>query len=104
MGGGGFPFWVFISDIYTSHSFRIGSVSQVNFLHNIEIGTAIPINLRVLLLVHGLGSLLVLREGSFLVGDLLSEGGELLSLLLLDVEAFLSGLLLVEGIAGCGTA
>jgi hypothetical protein len=61
-------------------------------------------NLGVLLLVHGLGSLLVFREGSLLVGDLLPERGKLLSLLLLDVEALLGGLLLVEGVAGSGHA
>jgi hypothetical protein len=61
-------------------------------------------DLGVLLLVHGLGSLLVFREGSLLVGDLLPERGKLLSLLLLDVEALLGGLLLVEGVAGRGTA
>ena len=55
-----------------------------------------PMNLRVLLLVHGVGSLLVFRKSGLLVGDLLPERGELLSLLLLDVEALLGGLLLVE--------
>jgi hypothetical protein len=63
-----------------------------------------PIPLRVLLLVHGLGSLLVVCKAGFLVGDLLPERGELLSLLLLDVKALLSSLLLVERVAGCGTA
>lgn len=90
--------------LYTSHSSRVGSVSQVPFLHNREIRTATPMNLRVLLLVHGLGSLFVLCKIGLLVGDLLPERGELLSLLLLDVEALLGGLLLVEGIAGRGTA
>jgi hypothetical protein len=54
-------------------------------------------SLRVLLLVHGIGGLLVL-------GNLLPESRELLGLLLLDVETLLSGLLLVEGVAGSGTA
>ena len=29
VGGEGFPFWNFMSNIYTSHSFRVSSVSQV---------------------------------------------------------------------------
>jgi hypothetical protein len=42
--------------------------------------------------------------GSLLVGDLLPERGELLSLLLLDVKTFFGGLLLVERVAGSSTA
>jgi hypothetical protein len=61
-------------------------------------------SLRVLLLVHGIGGLLVLGDLSLTVGNLLPESRELLGLLLLDVETLLSGLLLVEGVAGSGTA
>jgi hypothetical protein len=51
-----------------------------------------------------LGSLLVVCKASLLVGDLLPERGELLSLLLLDVKTFFGGLLLVERVAGSSTA
>ena len=81
-----------------------GSNSHARVLHDQKIRIAMPVPLRVLLLVHGLSSLLVLCKVGLLVGDLLPERGELLGLLLLDIKALLSSLLLVERVAGRSTA